>query len=233
MPDVHVPKLEADEEVAEASSTTDAHTATERHKGRSASHRSKSLLKIGLEVVLIATGVFLGLMGEAWREHTQHRELAEESLRRFRTEIPANRDAVLKARDYHVTMKTKLAAFLAASGPKTVDTFDVGFHGLAPVAFERTAWDLAVATGSLTYLDSPLAFALSRLYTAQQGLVDQKQMIVQSTISGRSWTTDFEGNWRSVLYYFSDLDALEPALLHDYDAVLPQIDRALGEAAEN
>jgi hypothetical protein len=43
----------------------------------------KSLFKIVLEVSLISLGVFLGLMGEQWRERSEHHELAMESLRRF------------------------------------------------------------------------------------------------------------------------------------------------------
>jgi hypothetical protein len=41
--------------------------------------RGKSLLKIGMEVALITTGVFLGLMGEEWRERAEQRELARTS----------------------------------------------------------------------------------------------------------------------------------------------------------
>jgi hypothetical protein len=32
------------------------------------------------------------------------------------------------------------------------------------------------------------------------------------------------------LYYFNDVNVLEPALLKQYDEVLPQLDRALGES---
>ena len=47
--------------------------------------RAKSFFKIGkigLEVVLITAGVFLGLLGEGWRENAEHRGLADASLRR-------------------------------------------------------------------------------------------------------------------------------------------------------
>jgi hypothetical protein len=41
----------------------------------------------------------------------------------------------------------------------------------------------------------------------------QQSMIVQSTLYGRSWTSDFAGYWWSVMYYFNDVNVLEPALL--------------------
>ena len=34
------------------------------------------MLKLVLEVAMISVGVFLGLAGEQWREHTHQRELA-------------------------------------------------------------------------------------------------------------------------------------------------------------
>ena len=84
MPDVHVPKLEGHDE--EPAGPVSAPVSRSHHRG-------KSLVTIGLEVVLISAGVFLGLMGEQWRERSEHRELAEKALRRFRTEIVANRKA--------------------------------------------------------------------------------------------------------------------------------------------
>jgi hypothetical protein len=64
MADVHIPKLEdhTDEPVA-------AVVAPQRHRG-------KSIATIALEVVLISGRVFLGLMGEQWRERAHERELA-------------------------------------------------------------------------------------------------------------------------------------------------------------
>ena len=63
---------------------------------------------IGLEVVLISAGVFLGLMGEQWRERAEQRELASETLRRFRTEILANRSAVAANVNYHAELRREI-----------------------------------------------------------------------------------------------------------------------------
>ena len=85
MPDIHVPKLE------------------EHGRGR-------STLMVLLEVLLISAGVFLGLAGEQYRETARHREIAQEALQRFRTEIIANRQAVAAVKDYHVQLRTQLHA---------------------------------------------------------------------------------------------------------------------------
>src|SRR3989442_12008042 len=117
MPEAHVPQIDDHEEGA-APITTAAAGLLQR----------KWLLKIVLEVALIATGVFLGLMGERSREHAQHRELAQMSLPRFRTEILSNRKALGAATDYHATTRKNLERYLASPGPTTAKPFDVPFH---------------------------------------------------------------------------------------------------------
>ena len=190
--------------------------------------RSKSLLKIGLEVLLIGTGVFLGLMGEQWREHAQHRELAEASLRRFRSEIQTNRRQVADVEHYHVTTKKSLDAYFAADA-KRRPAVDVQINGLRPAYFEHTAWDLALVTQSLAHIDPQLAFALSRIYTAQQTYAELSRGITQAMylLNPTDNLTSFLG---AVAVYYGDLVILEPKLLSMYDEILPQIDRALGES---
>ena len=129
--------------------------------------------------MLIAVGVFLGLAGEQWRENARHREMAEAALRRFRSEIVTNRTAVANVKDYHVTMKKKLAAYFAADA-KTRPTVQVQLQGVRPAFFEHTAWDLALATQSLAYIDPTLAFGLSRIYTSQQDYAELSRGVLQA-----------------------------------------------------
>jgi hypothetical protein len=56
--------------------------------------RSKSLLGLLLEVVLISLGVFLGLLAEQWRASHHEHEEAQAALRNFRTEILINEKAI-------------------------------------------------------------------------------------------------------------------------------------------
>ena len=224
MPDVHVPKLDDHDEEPAAPA---AGPVANSH------HRSKSLVKIALEVVLISAGVFLGLMGEQWRERSEHRELAEQSLRRFRVEVVSNRKALLARKDYHAELKAGLTAVFSSKEPRTADLFARHVHmtsGVGPVFFERAAWDLALATQALAYIDADLAFLISQTYTTQQNYTNIQNSIVQSTIYGRSWTAEFEGVMRSILNYMGDVSYFDPALLKSYDDVLVQIDRALGES---
>jgi len=217
MADVHLPRLEE-------------HGEHEGPAERAAARRlaAPSLLKIALEVVLIGTGVFLGLAGEQWRESMRHRELADASLRRLRTEILANRKAVAAVKDYHATLKTSIDVYLASDrSPRRRE--DVRVNGVQPVFFERTAWDLSMATQSLNYIDPQLAFAIARVYNSQQTYADLTHDIMQ-TMYLRPPNEDLDPFLRSLSVYYGDVVLMEPELVRMYDDLLPQLDRALGDS---
>jgi hypothetical protein len=212
-----------DDEAPPAGPISDGEATVRVQPHDKATHRSRWLLKITLEVVLISVGVFLALMGEQWRESAHTRELAEASLRGFRSEILANRQAVAAVKEYHVTLLKSLQTHLAAD-TKAPERDRVQIQGLQPVFFEHTAWDLALATQSLAHIDTQLAFALSRTYGLQRTYAEQTRGIMQA-IYLRPLTDNFEG----LAAYYGDLVLWEPELLQMYEELLPQIDRALGD----
>ena len=220
MPDVHVPHLdEHDEETASAAVTGPA-----VHAPKS---RGKSLLKIALEVVLISTGVFLGLAGEQWRENAQHRELAEQTLKRFQTEIAANRKAVAGVTDYHAAKRKELHAYFDADA-KQRQSMSIGLRGVQVAFVEHTAWDVAVASAALAYLDADLAFAISHVYITQDNLTQLTRGFLQSMYINppTTNTTAFLG---AVTVYYDDVVLIEPQLLKMYDELLPRISKTLGD----
>jgi hypothetical protein len=192
-------------------------------------YASKSWLKIAVEVVLISAGVFLGLMGEQWRDNAQRRELAEGSLRRFRTEVAANRAAVANVRDFHVAVLAEIQTFLDADA-KAREKISLDFRGFRPARFQNTAWDLALATQSLADLDPDLAFALARPYALQQGYGALTAALIQA-IYVRPPRENFEAFLQAVSVYLSDITEFETGLLSMYDELQPRLDAALGGPA--
>jgi hypothetical protein len=219
MPEVHLPQLEEAEEEERGAPVL---PTTPRRP------RARSVFKVALEVLLISLGVFLGLAGEQWREVARHREVAEASLRRFRSEILTNRKAVAAVKDYHVTTLKGVEAYLAADA-RTRTTVENPFLGLQPASFEQTAWDLALATQSLAYIDPELAFALARIYNRQQAYLDLTLGVVHAMYL-RPPSENLEAFLRTSWLYYADIVRLEPELLGAYDELLPRIDRALGES---
>jgi hypothetical protein len=203
MPDIHVPKLDS-------------------HGG------GRSILKILLEVGLISVGVFLGLAGERWRERSHQRELAEQTLRRFRTEILQNRKAVAEVKEYHVTLQKELATELRKPEPQRKGE-DVHFNGIRPASFDHAAWDLALGTQSLAYMDADLALALSTVYNVQERYAELTRGLLQAMYIAPPVGDRNSTFFGAVLVYFGDVTLYEPRLLHMYDDLLPMSEKALGE----
>jgi hypothetical protein len=181
------------------------------------------------EVVLIALGVFLGLAGEQWRQDAEHREQAHDTLRRFRTELATNRDEVNRVFGYHQTQLAAVRRYLQADESARA-AVSLEFAGLKPPFFDRTAWDLAIATQSLAYIDADLAYGLSRIYQLQEFIDLQSRGIAQAMFV-RPPGLEYVAFLHAVDVYFGDLIGLEPELLKAYDLVLPELDRVLGDAA--
>jgi len=217
MPDVHLPHLDEHE----------GHAKKGRRARVAPLAQGASFIKIALEVTLIAVGVFLGLAGEQWRESVHRRELAENSLRRFRSEILSNRKAINSVKDYHVTTKKSVEAYLAAD-PKVRRRDQLQITGIQPAFLEHTAWDLALATQSLVYIDPQLAFSLSRIYDVQQEAAGLTSGLMQAMYLLNP-TQNFDAFLGAVALYYGDIVLIEPRLLEMYDGTLPQIDRALGQ----
>jgi hypothetical protein len=177
------------------------------------------------EVVLISIGVFLGLAGDQWREDIQHRQGAKASLYRFRSELLTNRKSVSEVGDYHAVTLKRIRAYLATD-PQKRNRADIELQGLRPAVFEQTAWDLALSTQSLTYIDPDLAFALSKIYNSQQQYIVLTRGITQAMYLV-PLKENFDAFLAAVDTYFSDVVLMEPQLLKMYDEVLPLIDREL------
>jgi hypothetical protein len=187
--------------------------------------RPRSAVGMVLQVVLIALGVFLGLAGEQWREERQSRRLADDALGRLKTELVANREEVARVKDYHAERLAELKKFFATP-VEARDATIVRFAGVRTPFFERSAYDLALTTGSLANIDPELAFHLSRTYHYQD-VANELGRGVMNAMYTRP-PADGDATFFAVLeLYYGDLGGLEPGLLEAYDALIPAIDSAL------
>jgi len=177
-----------------------------------------------LEVVLIGVAVFVGMAAEQWRTDQQHREQARLALVRFRTELATNKAAVQRTQEYHARLRREVKGYLdAKTRSRTSLNID---RGLSPVAFEHTAWDLALATQALADVDSSLAFELARLYGEQQ-IITGLTTGLTNAMYLRPPSENLDGFLHSVSIWLDDIVSRNPALLAEYDRVLPLIDAAL------
>jgi hypothetical protein len=242
MPEVHLPHLDDHDEEppavapspsvsVESSPPASVAPAPEAGVHRIRNH---TWTKIALEVVLISGGVFLGLAGEQWREAVRHRELAEASLRSFRAEFIANRAQIDRVADRHVKELKGLQDYFAANQAELVRALADPTKPLPPAPdtvtdsalFGFSAWDVALATQSLAYMDADLAAAIASIYRMQQLSESSHQAITQASYTAGNTVYYLRG----LMAYFGDSTVYEKLLRKDYDEIIPRIDRALGEA---
>ena len=203
MSDIHVPTLEA--------------------------HGSgHSIFKILLEVVLIGVGVFLGLAGEQWRENGRHREMAERTLRRFRAEIvkPQRRcrgeglpclargrfEEILHYRSRQTETPTTLTS-RKASAPLICHTR----RGIW--RWRTSRWPTSNRISALHYPTiEHTGTARRRPRAFRRRCTSIHPANIPRGFSIRSAVTN------------GDANLIEPQLVKAFDAILPRIDNALGDA---
>lgn len=192
--------------------------------------RQNSLLNLILEVVLISIGVFLALWANKWHEEREQRALAHSTLHNFAEELRANQQAVRSERQYHETLAGQLHEFLISNESPTEQRLQrsVQFKGVRPIIFEHTAWDLALATQSLSYLKPELALDISKVYTAQSAFQTLENSFLASAFTPATFSSDnVKGLVAAMEYYLRDINQKEPAILQLYDKVIPEVDQAL------
>ncbi len=190
----------------------------------------RSFLNLLFEVALIAIGVFIALWANNWHENREHRAQAQAALRNFAGEMEANRQATQTNRQYHETLARELQEFLASTEPPSEERFDktVHFKGIRPVIFERTAWDLALATQALSWLQPDLAFEISKVYTQQNAFQRFEESFLAAAFTPASLSSDnLKGRANAMAFYLADVNQLEPDMVNRYEKILPKLKRAL------
>ena len=190
----------------------------------------RSFLNLLFEVALIAVGVFLALWANNWHEDREHRAQAKAALRNFASEMEANRQATQRNRGYHETLARELIQFLRSSESPTDERFskEVHFEGVRPVIYEHTAWDLALATQALSYLNPELAFDISKVYTQQNAFQTLENSFLASAFTPANMSSDNpKGMANAMVLYLIDVNQQEPTILQTYDKVIPEVRDAL------
>src|SRR5690349_16088184 len=126
------------------------------------------------QLFFIAAGVYLGMQADDWKAERERREATRATLGNFRAELAENRALVAKRLPYHARLRDSLRAAFRSPPTSIPALFGrVQWSGLRPVTPAHTAWDLALATQALSYVEPPLAFAVADVYRRQAGLAEQ------------------------------------------------------------
>ncbi|NRB50839.1 MAG: hypothetical protein HRU41_24430 [Saprospiraceae bacterium] len=126
--------------------------------------RGNSPSGFGLELLSIVIAIVLGFIVTEWRESLQEAKKAKLALYRIAQEVELNRDAAAHMLPYYEKMLHRMDSLGR-------DSFNVnsdikGWEGINPIAFQSSAYQLAIQTGLLSNIDFEMATNISLFYVA-------------------------------------------------------------------
>lgn len=131
------------------------------------------ILRATFESMLIIVSIVAALAVDEWRQGRQNQELATQSLAVFEREIRQNMARLDDVAPYHAGMRDVVAR-MAAEEAAGADLRSI-MEGLEPTVLLNTAWETALATGALTYMDFEVVSALSLTYSLQRRFAEESR----------------------------------------------------------
>ena len=125
------------------------------------------LPRVLFESALIVVSILVALGLDEWREDRQDDETVQLALSNFASELRQNQARVDDAAPFNRGLRSVLRNHYRDDDIESVEDFVNMVESYAPVVLQSTAWETALATGSLAKMDYNLVSALSLTYSLQ------------------------------------------------------------------
>ncbi len=125
------------------------------------------LPQVLIESALIVISILVALGLDEWREKREDAEMARQALSNFISEVQRNQARVDDAAPFNKGLLEVLKGRYEGSGIDSVDEFVIMVESYTPLVLQSTAWETALATGSLAKMEYNLVSALSLTYSLQ------------------------------------------------------------------
>ena len=126
------------------------------------------LPQVIIESILIVLSILVALGLDSWRQTREDEEFVRTALSNFLIEIEQNQNRIADAAPFNLGLRLVLNQHYVVDDIDSVDEFVGMVESYSPAALQSTAWDTALATGSLAKMDYNLVTALSLTYSLQE-----------------------------------------------------------------
>jgi len=137
------------------------------------------LPRVIFESALITVSILLALGLDEWRENREVEETIRQAMSNFLSEIRQNKARVDDAAPFNKGLHDVIDQRDKNGDIKTMSEFIDIMDSYSPVVLQSTAWETALATGSLAKMDYGLVSALSLTY----GLQGRYEQINRSAVA--------------------------------------------------
>lgn len=180
------------------------YTSQQQIASRMAYHmRSKAtsvwLSRVLFESLLITVSILAALALDEWRDDRQDAENIEKALSNFLSEIQQNKAAIDDAAPFNKGLRHVLSRRQEVKAIDSVTQFVNMIESYNSVVLRSTAWETALATGSLAKMDYNLVSALSLTY----GLQSRYQALNRTGMSELTSTQNLSADRLNLAVYNS------------------------------
>ena len=125
------------------------------------------LPQVIIESILIVLSILVALGLDSWRQNKEDEEFVRTALSNFLIEIQRNKTQLEVNAPFNIGLRKVMNRHYLEGDLDTVDEFVSMVESYGPATLRQTAWDTALATGSLAKMDYDLVTALSHTYSLQ------------------------------------------------------------------
>ena len=171
------------------------------------------LPRVIFESALITVSILLALGLDEWRENRETQATIRQAVSNFLSEIQQNKARIDDAAPFNLGLYEVIDQRHRNGEIQSMSDFISMMDSYSPVALQSTAWETALATGSLAKMDYALVSALSLTY-GLQSRYDQTNRGAKARLTNPQVLTDdsVELAIYNSLQYLKDVTGMETEL---------------------
>lgn len=186
------------------------------------------LPRVLIESALIVLSILVALGLDEWRENREDDETVQLALSNFALELRQNQARVEHSAPYNQGLKMVLGNRYQSDDIGTVDDFVNLVASYVPAVLQSTAWETALATGSLANMEYELVSALSLTYSLQNRyLVTSRTGMAELTSPQNLSEEKLSLAMYNSIRYLDDITGMEEELGVIYDEASSVIQNAM------